>query len=91
MTIRRFFVENVGAQAVLAGDEYSHAKNVLRLQEGDEVVLLDGSGKEYDAVINKVSKGEMLCVENCTAKFVSALNRISLRMEDINKELASKA
>lgn len=60
-TIRRFFVENVGAQAVLAGDEYSHAKNVLRLQEGDEVVLLDGSGKEYDAVVNRVNKGEMLC------------------------------
>ena len=38
-----------------------------------------------------LGKGEMLCVENCTAKFVSALNRISLRMADINKELASKA
>ena len=60
-TIRRFFVENVGKEAVLCGDEYSHAKNVLRLQEGDEVVLLDGSGTEYDAIISKVSKGEMLC------------------------------
>lgn len=60
-TIRRFFVENVGKEAVLCGDEYSHAKNVLRLQEGDEVVLLDGSGTEYDAIISKVSKGETLC------------------------------
>lgn len=60
-TIRRFFTEHVGKEAILSGDEYSHAKNVLRLKEGDEVLLLDGSGKEYDAIINKVTKGEMLC------------------------------
>ena len=60
-TIRRFFTEHVGKEAILSGDEYSHAKNVLRLKEGDEIVLLDGSGKEYDAIINRVTKGEMLC------------------------------
>ena len=60
-TIRRFFTEHVGKEAILSGDEYSHAKNVLRLKEGDEILLLDGSGKEYDAIINKVTKGEMLC------------------------------
>ena len=60
-TTRRFFVGNIGREAVLSGDEYSHAKNVLRLKEGDEIVLLDGSGREYDAVIRKVGKGEMLC------------------------------
>lgn len=49
------------ATAVLTGDEFSHAKNVLRLREGDEVVLLDGSGREYDAVINEAGKREMLC------------------------------
>ena len=60
-TTRRFFVENIGQTAVLTGDEFSHAKNVLRLREGDEVVLLDGSGREYDAVINEAGKREMLC------------------------------
>ena len=60
-TTRRFFVENIGQTAVLTGDEFSHAKNVLRLREGDEVVLLDGSGREYDAVINETGKREMLC------------------------------
>ena len=59
--MRRFFVQNVERETILSGDEYSHAKNVLRLGEGDEIVLLDGSGKEYDAIIAKVSKGEMLC------------------------------
>ena len=37
---RRFFVEKIGQQAILAGDEFSHAKNVLRLGVGDELVLL---------------------------------------------------
>ena len=60
-TTRRFFVENIGQTAVLTGDEFSHAKNVLRLREGDEVVLLDGSGREYDAVINEAGKREMRC------------------------------
>ena len=60
-TIRRFFVEHIERETVLTGDEYSHAKNVLRLKEGDEIVLLDGSGNEYDAVVNKIGKGEMLC------------------------------
>ena len=35
---RRFFVEKIGQQAILAGDEFSHAKNVLRLGVGDELV-----------------------------------------------------
>ena len=38
-----------------------------------------------------LGQGEIVCIENCTEKFVSALNRISMRMEDINKELASKS
>lgn len=60
-TTRRFFAENIGETAVLTGDEFSHAKNVLRLREGDEIVLLDGSGREYDAVICEVAKREMRC------------------------------
>ncbi len=60
-TVRRFFVQSIARETVLSGDEYSHAKNVLRLQEGDEVVLLDGSGAEYDAVVSHIGKGEMLC------------------------------
>lgn len=61
MGIHRFFADNIGDEALLTGDEYAHAKNVLRLREGDEIVLLDGSGKEYDAVVNAVTKGGMLC------------------------------
>ena len=58
---RRFFVEKIGQQAVLSGDEFSHAKNVLRLGVGDELVLFDGGGKEYTAVVAAIGKREMVC------------------------------
>ena len=56
---KRFFVSTIGETAVLDGEEFEHAKNVLRLSVGDEVVLLDNSGKEYSAIITTVSKKEM--------------------------------
>ena len=44
----------------MRGEEFEHAKNVLRLGVGDEVLLLDNSGVEYTAIIAQVSKKEML-------------------------------
>ena len=57
--LKRFFVENIGENAELTGEEFEHAKNVLRLYVGDEVILLDNSGKEYTAVITTVEKKRM--------------------------------
>ncbi len=57
---KRFFIDSVTAETVLLGEEFRHAKSVLRLVEGDEVTLLDGSGKEYSAVISKVEKARMI-------------------------------
>ena len=59
---KRFFVDSVGGEEiVLTGDTYSHIRNVLRLRVGDEIVLLDNSGKEYDAVIRVLGKGSLTC------------------------------
>ena len=58
--LKRFFVESVDEQTLLQGEEFEHAKNVLRLGVGDEVILLDNSGVEYTAVIAEVSKKQML-------------------------------
>ena len=60
-TTRRFFVENIGREALLTGEAYAHAKNVLRLRAGDEVVLFDGSGTEYSAVVAAAEKGALRC------------------------------
>ncbi|MBQ8885109.1 MAG: 16S rRNA (uracil(1498)-N(3))-methyltransferase [Clostridia bacterium] len=61
--LKRFFADgelSVGAEAVLSGDEFEHAKNVLRIAVGDEVMLLDGSGKEFSAIVSSVEKRRMV-------------------------------
>ncbi|MBQ8319807.1 MAG: 16S rRNA (uracil(1498)-N(3))-methyltransferase [Clostridia bacterium] len=58
--LKRFFVQNIGEEILLDGEEFEHAKNVLRLGVGDEVILLDNSGVEYTAVIAKCEKKSML-------------------------------
>lgn len=59
-TLKRFFVDKIGDTCVLDGEEFEHAKNVLRLGVGDEVELLDNSGKKYVAVICESGKKHML-------------------------------
>ena len=58
--LKRFFVDEIGETAVLIGEEFEHAKNVLRIGVGAEVILLDNSGKEYTAVVAQVEKKQML-------------------------------
>ncbi len=58
--LKRFFVDKIEEVTFLSGEEFEHAKNVLRLGAGDEVILLDNSGKEYTAVIASVEKKRML-------------------------------
>lgn len=60
MPPKRFFVDNISEEVALSGDEFDHAKTVLRLGVGDEVTLLDGSGKEYTAIIAKAEKKSYL-------------------------------
>ena len=58
--LKRFFVQSIGTETVLDGEEFEHAKNVLRLGVGAEVILLDNSGKEYTAIVATVEKKRML-------------------------------
>lgn len=62
-TPRRFFIENINYPAeretTLSGDEFVHAKTVLRVETGDEIVLLDNSGKEYSAIVTSVGKRDL--------------------------------
>ena len=61
-TPKRFFTENLNnvTQTYLEGEEFIHAKTVLRVEEGSEIVLLDGSGKEYSAIVAKIEKHRLL-------------------------------
>lgn len=57
--LRRFFVERVEEETILEGEEFEHARNVLRLSVGDEAILLDNSGKEYTSVVAEIGKRQM--------------------------------
>ena len=60
MARNRFFIDKIEEETVLAGDEFRHAKKVLRLTEGSEIVLLDGSGAEYGAVVSRVEQDRLI-------------------------------
>ena len=56
--MRRFFVdpENItGSTAVLTDQEAHHIVKVLRLTSGTKVVLFDGSGSFFEAVLTRIS------------------------------------
>lgn len=59
-TPKRFFVQDINypqtREVVLSGDEFVHAKTVLRVEVGQEIVLLDNSGKEYSAIVTSIEK-----------------------------------
>lgn len=61
---KRFFVENINypkdSEVVIFGDEFIHAKTVQRVEEGTEIILLDGSGKEYFAIVAKIEKKSLI-------------------------------
>ena len=60
--MRRFFVEQVqNGTAVIAGEDAKHIARVLRMREGGALSICDAQGREYDAVITRVSPDEVVC------------------------------
>ena len=95
--LKRFFVEKIGETATLIGEEFEHAKNVLRLGVGDEVILLDNSGKEYTCIVSSVEKKSMLlnvlgvCEGDKEAETPVALAFGYLKNADKNEFIVQKA
>ena len=58
MRERRFLVSDIATrgEVEIAGEEAHHLLNVLRLRPGDEVVVFDGRGKEFRAVLTRCEK-----------------------------------
>ncbi|MEW6313883.1 MAG: 16S rRNA (uracil(1498)-N(3))-methyltransferase [Pseudomonadota bacterium] len=48
-----------GTEVALSAAAAHHAARVLRMQAGDAVVLFDGNGGEYPAVLTRVAKSEV--------------------------------
>jgi 16S rRNA (uracil1498-N3)-methyltransferase len=68
MTRRRFYAPPIafapdGQTVTLRADEARHARDVLRLQPGDEVYVFDGAGKEFRCAVREfVRDGALLDV-----------------------------
>jgi 16S rRNA (uracil1498-N3)-methyltransferase len=59
MTLPRFLaadLDPVAGSASLSAEEAHHLTNVLRLRFGDEISVFDGSGREYRARIERVTR-----------------------------------
>jgi|UniRef100_A0A7C4THN0 16S rRNA (uracil1498-N3)-methyltransferase len=49
------------SQIILTGSEYHHIKNVLRKKPGDIIYLTDGSGIQFQVVIENIIQNAMVC------------------------------
>jgi 16S rRNA (uracil1498-N3)-methyltransferase len=52
--MRRFFVEHIvrtGDLVPITGKEVNHIRNVLRMKEGDTLIIMDGKGHRFEARI----------------------------------------
>ncbi len=58
--LRRFFVDRLSDFPVIDGEEFRHAVSVLRIKEGDDVIICDNSGMEYLAKITKINKKDFI-------------------------------
>lgn len=60
---KRFFTDNINypeeSETELCGEEFVHAKTVLRVTEGCEITLLDNAGNEYSAIVTSVGKSRL--------------------------------
>jgi 16S rRNA (uracil1498-N3)-methyltransferase len=57
--LRRFFVDKITAPLIIEGEEFRHAVSVLRIKEGDEIIVCDNSGYEYISTVSKINKKDL--------------------------------
>ena len=80
--MRRFFTDKkltIGTEIVLDGEEAKHIMTVLRMKPGDELLLINGTGREMTARILNENKGEVRLEAISDAPCPSEpLNRVTL-------------
>lgn len=65
--MHRFYVEQdriSGNNISIIGSDVNHIRNVLRLRQGDEIVICNGQGKDYYCIIKRVSDNEVVAAIN---------------------------
>ena len=64
MQLHKFFVNqsHISGDKVRIIEDASHISRVLRLNAGDEILIFDGNGFEYDCILNAVDKNECIAI-----------------------------
>lgn len=60
--MHRFYVnpeQIIGDTVIINGSDVNHIKNVLRMKQGDEMVICNGQGKDCYCIINEVLEKEI--------------------------------
>lgn len=80
--MHRFYAEDdriMDDHISIIGSDVNHIKNVLRLKQGDEIVICNGQGKDYYCIINRVSDGQIIAdINNVTDTAAELKSRIVL-------------
>jgi 16S rRNA (uracil1498-N3)-methyltransferase len=61
--VRRFFIQEIEpseGRLSIKGTEAKHIVTVLRMSPGDRIVLMDGTGKRFQALIESIHRREVL-------------------------------
>lgn len=61
--MKRFFAQDAapGALVELRPEELHHMRKVMRVEDGEHIVLFDGKGAQYEAVVEITADGKTLC------------------------------
>lgn len=62
--MNRFFAEidssEIGKSTDITGTDVNHIKNVLRLKAGDEIIVSNGSGRDYHCLISAIENEKVV-------------------------------
>ena len=85
--MKRFIGKIENENAIIEGEELNHLRNVLRLNVGDEVTVINGDGCDYLCQIIKIDKNiTFLSVKSKKNNKNNAKNNISLFISAIKRE-----
>ncbi|MBP5159171.1 MAG: 16S rRNA (uracil(1498)-N(3))-methyltransferase [Lachnospiraceae bacterium] len=48
-------------EITLTGSDVNHIKNVLRMREGEKLIICDGEGTDYHCAVKTLSESEVVC------------------------------
>lgn len=85
--VKRFIARIEKDFAFIEAEELNHLKNVLRLKEGDEVIVLNGNGNEYLGKIFEIDKNKaQIAIKSQKTCENNPRNSISLFISAIKRE-----